>query len=111
MSRPLVIFVDVDDTFVRSFGNKRIPIPSTIDRIQTLFEEKVELYCWSSGGAEYARKSAEEFKIAHCFLGFLPKPNILIDDVLLSDWFELAEVHPNQAANSSRKDFELLIGR
>jgi hypothetical protein len=32
----MVIFVDVDDTFVRSFGTKRIPIPSVIKAIHEL---------------------------------------------------------------------------
>jgi hypothetical protein len=29
----MVIFVDVDDTIVRSFGTKRIPIPTVIEAI------------------------------------------------------------------------------
>jgi len=55
--RPVVIFVDVDDTFVRSYGTKRIPMPAVIHHIRSLFDQGAELYCWSSGGAEYARDS------------------------------------------------------
>src|SRR5579884_2117058 len=65
---PLVVYVDVDDTLVRSVGAKRIPIKPVIDHVR------------SSAGADYARSAAEELEIAGCFLDFLPKPNILIDD-------------------------------
>ncbi len=111
MTRPLVIYVDVDDTFVRSFGSKRIPMTSTLNRIKELHAEGAELYCWSSGGSVYARESAAEFGVEDCFTGFLPKPNILIDDVKLAAWHELDELHPNKAANVTRADLEKLLGR
>jgi predicted HAD superfamily phosphohydrolase YqeG len=69
-----VIFVDVDDTLIRSFGAKRIPIPSVIECVKQLKAEDAELYLWSKGGAEYARNSALELGIADCFVNFLPKP-------------------------------------
>lgn len=94
---PLVIYVDVDDTFVRSYGTKRIPIPAVISHIRSLFELSASLYCWSSGGAEYARASAEEFGIADCFQAFLPKPDVLLDDQDIGDWRRLRQVHPNEA--------------
>ncbi len=109
MTRPLVIYVDVDDTFVRSFGSKRIPMTSTIERIKALHAEGAELYCWSSGGSLYAQESAAEFGVEECFTGFLPKPNILIDDVKLAKWHELAELHPNKATSVTRLDLETLI--
>ena len=46
---PLVIYVDVDDTFVRSYGTKRIPIPAVIKHIRSLWQQGAELYCCSSG--------------------------------------------------------------
>ena len=67
-----VIFVDVDDTLVRSFGSKRIPMPSVIARVRVLYEQGSMLYLWSSGGAEYAHSSAAELGIQDCFVGFLP---------------------------------------
>ncbi len=91
---PRVFYIDVDDTFVRSFGAKRIPISSTLRAIRALAESGAELYCWSSGGADYARASAEEFGVADCFRAFLPKPQILIDDMPLSTWHDLREIHP-----------------
>ncbi len=92
----MVIYVDVDDTFVRSYGTKRIPIPSVILHIRALHEQGAELYCWSSGGAEYARASAAEFGLADCFTAFLPKPDILLDDQNVADWRRLRQVHPNE---------------
>lgn len=92
----MVIYVDVDDTFVRSYGMKRIPMPAVIGTIRHLYAQGEMLYCWSSGGAEYARNSAEEFGIAGCFQAFLPKPDVLLDDQAVADWRRLRQVHPNE---------------
>lgn len=91
---PLVIFVDVDDTFVRSFGTKRMPIPSVVQHVKELYEQGATLYCWSSGGADYARQSAQEFGIEYCFTAFLPKPHILIDDQECTSWDNFLQIHP-----------------
>jgi hypothetical protein len=45
--KPMVIFVDVDDTIVRSFGTKRIPIPTVIEAIRQLFAQGETLYCYA----------------------------------------------------------------
>jgi len=95
MSKPFYIYVDVDETFLRNYGTKQIPIPTVIEHIKSLKEQGAILYCWSSGGAEYAKESAEKFGIADYFLGFLPKPNIALDDVPFAKWRNLLEVHPN----------------
>ena len=92
----MVVYVDVDDTFVRSYGTKRIPMPAVISTIRQLHTQGETLYCWSSGGGEYARASAEEFGIADCFQAFLPKPDVLLDDQAIADWRRLREVHPNE---------------
>lgn len=90
----LIIYVDVDDTFVRTFSTKRIPIPNVIRHIRNLFEQGAHLYCWSTGGAAYAEASAREFGIHDCFLAFLPKPDIMIDDQNIKDWRFLSHIHP-----------------
>jgi hypothetical protein len=90
----LVVYVDVDDTFVRSVGSRRIPITRVIEHVRQLHGSGAVLYCWSSGGSDYARRSAEEFGIEHCFQAFLPKPNVLIDDQSASEWRMCLEVHP-----------------
>jgi hypothetical protein len=53
-----VVFVDVDDTLVRSIGTKRIPITRVVDRVRRLHQEGASLNLWSSGGAAYAKESA-----------------------------------------------------
>ena len=74
MNKPFYVYVDVDDTFVRSFSSKRIVIPYVVEHIRKLKTQGATIFCWSSGGSDYARSSAEEFGIADCFEAFLPKP-------------------------------------
>ena len=92
MSRQLCIYVDVDDTLVRSAGCKRIPVPAVIQHVAELHRDGALLYCWSSGGADYARQSAEEFGIAHYFTA---KPHVIIDDQLVVEWPQFLHVHPS----------------
>lgn len=94
---PRIIFVDVDDTLVRSVGRKRIPMPAVIKRVLQLKAEGTEMYLWSSGGAEYCRATALELGIDDCFVGFLPKPNVYIDDQPVSEWRFCKHVYPSQA--------------
>jgi predicted mannosyl-3-phosphoglycerate phosphatase (HAD superfamily) len=49
--RQRVVFVDVDDTLVRSVGTKRIPMPPVVARVRELHRQGVALYLRSSGGA------------------------------------------------------------
>lgn len=104
MARPLVAFVDVDDTLVRSFGSKRIPMSSVIERVRALAAEGAVLYAWSSGGAEYARTTAEELGLTDCFVAYLPKPDVLIDDVRVEAWRGLVQLHPNEAVHRTVAD-------
>ncbi|MEM6782416.1 MAG: DUF705 domain-containing protein [Bacteroidota bacterium] len=97
--QPLIVFVDVDDTLVRSAGAARIPMPEVIAAVRRLHASGALLYCWSSGGAAFARASAEKVGLADCFLAFLPKPTVLIDDVAISDWRRLRHVHPNEVGS------------
>jgi predicted HAD superfamily phosphohydrolase YqeG len=100
------IYVDVDDTFVRSEGPKRMPMPAVIAHLRSMHQQGARLYCWSAGGAEYAQRSAEEFGLADCFVAFLPKPNVLIDDQTISDWPRCMMVHPSACADRSVRDYE-----
>ncbi|MFC6590713.1 DUF705 domain-containing protein [Deinococcus lacus] len=92
MPTPLIIYVDIDETLVRNYGRSRIPMPQTIRHVRALFEQGAELYCWSSGRAEYARQSAREVGLEDCFTAFLPKPQVMIDDQPVSDWRRLVYV-------------------
>ncbi|MBS2036783.1 hypothetical protein JST97_17465 [bacterium] len=99
----MIIYVDVDDTLVRSFGSKQIAISAAQDYGRRLHRAGARLYCWSSGGAEYARAYAEKAGLSDCFLGFLPKPQVLLDDVLVENW-ELQQLHPNQCRSQQGDD-------
>lgn len=103
--RPTYIYVDVDDTFVRSVGSKRIQVLAVVKHIRSLFTQGATLYCWSSGGAEYAKQSAKEFGIADCFVGFLQKPTTLLDDQDISEWRYLKCVHPNECEGKTLEDY------
>lgn len=94
----MVIYVDVDDTLVRSFGSKQIAMSAAQGYVRRLFEAGATLYCWSSGGADYARRVATEAGLGDCFIAYLPKPQVLLDDVLVRDW-ELQELHPNECTS------------
>ena len=96
MTQPLVVYVDVDDTLVRTVGNKRIPIPAVIAHVRDLHRQGASLHLWSTGGAQYAQASAIELGIDDCFIAFLTKPNVLIDDQTVREWRTCIEVHPSQ---------------
>lgn len=99
--RPLVAYIDVDDTLVRSIGTKRIPLPHVVRHVQELFDQGVELYLWSTGGAEYARSTAQELGIEGCFRAFLPKPEVIIDDQSVGDWRDLLQVQPSSCTGET----------
>jgi cation transport ATPase len=98
----LVVFVDVDDTLVRSVGGKRIPIPQVIAAIRDLHTMGVTLFLWSSGGADYARSSAIELGMEECFVGFLPKPHAYIDDQPVQEWRGCRHLLPANAAEAAQ---------
>ena len=97
MDKKLVIFVDVDDTLVRSFGTKLIPMPRSADYVRRMYADGHTLYCWSRGGADYSRDVASMLGIAECFAGFLPKPDIVLDDKLTGLLEHCKFLHPNNA--------------
>jgi len=109
VSKTLVAYVDVDDTLVRSFGAKRIPMGSVVEHVRELHRLSVTLYCWSTAGADYARASARELGLEACFLGFLPKPNVIIDDQTPAEWRQLVCMHPNEAASKTLDDYQALL--
>lgn len=92
-----VIFVDVDDTLVRSYGTKQIPIPHVVRYVREMFEGGHVLYCWSRGGANYSRDVAVKLGIADCFVCFLPKPDVVLDDRLANIFEHCEFIHPNNA--------------
>ena len=111
MPRPLVVFVDVDDTLVRHLGGKQIPVPGVIRHVRDLHESGATLYCWSTGGAEYARAMAGLVGLEACFTAFLPKPNVLLDDQAVRDWRQCVEVTPSETSGRAPGDYDDLLGR
>lgn len=107
--KPLVVYIDVDDTLIRSSRTKTIPIPNVVEQVKLLADAGAALYCWSTVGAEYARDVAQRLGIDRCFVGFLPKPNVLIDDQGISDWKRFATVHPLSVSGKSVDEYWALI--
>ena len=96
--KPHVVFVDVDDTLVRSVGTTRIPMPAVVAQVRRLHAEGATLFLWSSGGADYCRNTAEELGLSEFFSGYLPKPTSYIDDQPVQEWRDCRHFYPTQAA-------------
>src|SRR5258706_6878851 len=111
MNKDCYVYVDVDDTIVRSAGSKRIAIPSVIKHVRDLKAQGAVLFCWSAGGAEYAKRSAQEFGIADCFEAYLPKPNVMIDDQKVTDWPRLLQVHPSGCPQRTLDEYSAELER
>lgn len=108
---PLVVYVDVDETLVRNAGRARIPIPGAIAHVRELATQGAELYCWSSGGAAYARDSAREVGLENLFMAFLPKPQVMLDDQPVGTWRRLVQVHPLSCAGGSVDTYRAALSR
>lgn len=106
---PLVLFIDIDDTLVRSFGSKRISMTPVIDRIRNLHAEGAVLYAWSSGGAEYVASTLADLGLTDCFVAWLPKPQVFVDDVRVEAWRTAIQLHPNEVQACSVDDLERLL--
>ncbi|HEX5222243.1 MAG TPA: hydrolase [Verrucomicrobiae bacterium] len=101
----MIVYVDVDDTLVRSVGSTRIPIVGVIEHVRRLKADGAELYLWSAGGADYCRQTATELGIADCFTAFLPKPRIMIDDQEVRDWVFCTTFHPSTCTGRTLADY------
>jgi FMN phosphatase YigB (HAD superfamily) len=94
------VFVDVDDTLIRTVGTKRIPMPAVVDAVKALKAQGVALCLWSSGGADYARESAAELGLSDCFDAYLTNPDVYIDDQAVGEWRYCRHVLPANAADA-----------
>ena len=65
-----------------------------------MHREGAALYLWSSGGADYARASAVELGIEGCFVAFLPKPDVYLDDQAVDEWRYCQHVLPSNAGDA-----------
>ena len=94
MEDPLFIYVDVDDTLIRS--NDKEPIPEVVSHVCELHRQGAQIYCWSTGGESHAREIAQKLGIDECFTGFLHKPQIFIDDERAAEWPHFVHVNPKK---------------
>jgi len=101
----MIFYVDVDDTLVRTVGTTRIPMVSVIEHVRRLKSEGATLYLWSAGGADYCRETAAELGITDCFVAFLPKPRVMIDDQEVKDWVFCTTFHPTTCAGKGLEDY------
>ena len=108
-NRTLVVYVDVDDTLTRSAGTKVMPVPTVVKHVKDLAQSGAVIYCWSTAGAEYARSTAQMLGIGNCFVGFLPKPNLLIDDQEPKVWKRFTVVHPLNLSGRSVDEYRKLL--
>lgn len=95
-----VVYIDVDDTLIRSIGTKRMPMAPVVANVRSLHEHGVALYLWSSGGGDYARESAAGLGIESLFLAFLAKPDVYVDDQSFDEWRYCRHVLPGDAADA-----------
>lgn len=100
MHEDIVVYIDVDDTLIRTEGGTRKPIAGTVALVKRLRGEGAQLFCWSAGGSEYAREVATELGIADAFTALLPKPEVIVDDMALPDWW-LVEVSPEEIVDET----------
>lgn len=74
------VFVDIDGTMttarVKGWGPPRSGV---IDKVRSLIGLGYRVFVWSGGGAEYAKAFCEMHGIGGV-AGFLPKPNVIVDD-------------------------------
>jgi hypothetical protein len=110
-AKDLVAYVDVDDTLVRSFGAKRIPMAAMVQHVRNLHAAGVALFAWSTAGADYARAAAVELGLEGCFQAFLPKPHVIIDDQAPSEWTRLIHVHPAEASAKTPQAYLAALAR
>jgi hypothetical protein len=73
--KPLVVYIDVDDTLTRSAGTKVMPVRAVVEHAKELAKSGAAVYCWSTAGAEYARSTAqrlgiEDFQVHRRVLGW-----------------------------------------
>jgi hypothetical protein len=51
-------------------------------------------------GGQYCKASAAELAIDDCFVNFLPKPNVYIDDQPVHEWKSCKHLYPSQVENA-----------
>ena len=74
------VFVDVESSFREGVRGR------VLEYLRSLDLEAWELFGWSEHGSEAARVHSVEAGVEGLFSGFLPKPNVLLDEHGLGEW-------------------------
>ncbi len=107
---PLCIYIDVDQTLVRTTAGRRLPDQDLGQKVREWKAAGAVLYCWSSQGADYARRAAQECRAADCFVAFLQKPHVLVDDQKIEASL-LLQLPPTTAARLSLEEIRERVDR
>ncbi len=101
----MIVYVDVDNTLIRTIGEQQHPISEVVNHLRQLNADGVQLFCWSAGGADYAKKCAQVAGVEDLFAAFLPKPRVMIDDQFVTDWPFCVTVHPEWCRGKKWEDY------
>lgn len=96
--RERAYFIDVDGTLERKILGIEAPLRDAIEGVKLLKREGALIYLWSTGGPEHARKAAREAGIEKLIDGFLPKPNVYVDDKPVKAWKDCERWKPKKLA-------------
>jgi len=72
------VCVDVDLTLVDA--NKKL-LSGATESLAKLRDKGCHLFLWSTNGVEYARNIASFYHLTDMIEGFVPKPDLIIDDM------------------------------
>ena len=99
-SKPIEVFVDVDDTLIMWKPNMSHsyngPLYDTLEDLQK--KGLIRITVWSAGGREHAIKMCKEYGMETIVDCFLTKPEIIVDDIPFSDM--ITRVEPDMYAEA-----------
>ena len=98
-----VVFIDVDDP--KLGGTDASDTDALARHVRELHDRGLVLYCWSSSGADDCRDLAKQLGIVDCFVGFLPKPDVMIDEKHPSEWGNLRWLHRGEAPSVTTQGY------
>jgi hypothetical protein len=82
------VFVDVKSSFREDVRGR------VLEYLRSLDPEAWELFAWSERGSEAARVYAVEAGVEDLFSGFLPKPNVFLDEHGVDEWPDVSVQSP-----------------
>jgi hypothetical protein len=91
-------YIDVDGTLERKILGIEVPLKNVAQGLQLLKREGALVFLWSTGGVQHARKAAREAKIEKYVDGYLPKPNVYVDDKPVAKWKDCERWKPRKLA-------------